>query len=72
MEISEVIAELRALNEPVPKPLGLPTGAEVKAAETQLGVIFPDDYRQYLLATSDVVYGPLSRRSWCPMPAIWI
>ena len=59
MEISEVIAELRKLNEPVPTPLRLPTEAEVKSAETQLEKTFPDDYREYLLTGSDVVHGAL-------------
>ena len=59
MNLSDVIAELRELNEPVPKPLRLPTDAEVDAAEDQLGVKFPADYRRYLLQASDVVYGPL-------------
>jgi len=59
MNLPDVIAELRELNEPVPKPLRLPTEVEVKAAEDELGVKFPADYRQYLLAASDVVYGSL-------------
>ena len=59
MNLPDVIAELRELNEPVPKPLRLPTDAEVNAAEDQLGVKFPSDYRRYLLHASDVVYGPL-------------
>ena len=59
MNLPDVIAELRELNEPVPKPLRLPTDAEVDAAEDHLGVKFPADYRRYLLQASDVVYGPL-------------
>ena len=59
MNLPDVIAELRELNEPVPKPLRLPTDAEVDAAEDQLGVKFPADYRRYLLQASDVVFGPL-------------
>src|SRR6185436_7882558 len=59
MNLPDVIAELRELNEPVPKPLRLPTEAEVDAAEDQLGVKFPADYRRYLLQASDVVFGPL-------------
>ena len=59
MNLPDVIAELRELNEPAPKPLRLPTDAEVDAAEDQLGVKFPADYRRYLLQASDVVYGPL-------------
>ena len=57
MNLPDVIAELRELNEPVPKPLRLPTADEVRAAEDQLAVKFPDDYRRYLLEASDVVYG---------------
>src|SRR5580765_6085536 len=59
MNLPDVIAELRELNEPVPKPLRLPTADEVNAAEQQLAIKFPDEYRQYLLAASDVVYGSL-------------
>jgi hypothetical protein len=59
MNLADVIAKLRDLNEPVPKPLRLPTADEVKAAEDQLGTKFSDDYRHYLLAASDVVYGAL-------------
>ena len=59
MNLPDVIAQLRALNEPVPQPLRLPTEAEVVAAEDQLGVKFPPDYRRYLMAASDVVYGSL-------------
>jgi hypothetical protein len=59
MNLPEVIGALRKLNEPVPKPLRLPNEAEVSAAEEQLGVNFPPDYRQYLLTASDVVYGSL-------------
>lgn len=59
MNLPDVIAELRGLNESVPKPLRLPTEAEVNAAEAQLGVKFPADYRRYLLTASDIVYGTL-------------
>lgn len=59
MNLSDVIAELRELNEEVPKPLRLPTAYEVSAAENRLGVKFPEDYRRYLLEASDVVFGPL-------------
>jgi hypothetical protein len=59
MKMSEVINELRRLNQPVSKPFRLPTEDEVRAAEDQLGVKFPEDYRRYLLEASDVVYGTL-------------
>jgi SUKH superfamily protein len=59
MNLPDVTIELRGLNEPVPKPLRLPTATEVKDAEDQLGIRFPDDYRHYLLEASDIVYGSL-------------
>lgn len=59
MNVAEVISELRRLNQPVPKPSRLPTDNEVRAAEEQLRVKFPDDYRRYLLEASDVIYGTL-------------
>lgn len=57
MNLTEVLAELRDLNEPVPKPLRLPTETEVHLAESSLGLKFPEDYRRYLLEASDVVFG---------------
>ena len=57
MELSEVISELRKLNQPVPRPFRLPTEGEIRAAEEQLGVSFHNDYRQFLLEAGDVVYG---------------
>ncbi len=57
MDLESVIAELRSLNEPVPRPPRLPSESEVDAAEARLGVIFPQDYRSFLLQASHVVYG---------------
>ncbi len=57
MPLSEVIAKLRALREPVPRPARLPTEAEVSAAAQRLGVRFPPDYRYFLLHAGDIVYG---------------
>ena len=59
MNLSEAIAELRELNEDVPRPLRLPTESEVATAEAQLGIKFHPDYRRYLLEASDVVFGAL-------------
>lgn len=59
MNLPDVLAELRDLNEPVPKPLRLPTETEVNLAENSLGIKFPEDYRRYLLGASDVVFGTL-------------
>jgi hypothetical protein len=59
MNLPDILAELRELNEPVPTALRLPTAAEVNLAENRLGVVFPADYRRYLLESSDVVFGAL-------------
>ncbi len=59
MLLDKIIAELRSRSEKVPKPLGLPTPAEVAAVESELGVVFPPDYRTFLLEASDVVLGTL-------------
>ena len=61
MNLTQVLAELRDLNEPVPKPLRLPTETEVNQAESALGIKFPEDYRRYLLEAGDVVFAPWSR-----------
>lgn len=57
MHIEDAIAKLRKVNEPVPRPLRLPSEAEVAAAEQKLGMEFPPDYHQYLIEASDVTYG---------------
>ena len=57
MEIQELIQILRKRNEPVPKPSRLPTIEEVAGAESDLSIVFPPDYRRFLLEASDVVYG---------------
>ena len=55
--LQEVISTLRSLRDEVPIPARLPTESEVDAAEEQLGVRFPSDYRYFLLRASDVRYG---------------
>jgi hypothetical protein len=57
MNLSEVISELRELNEPVSKPFRLPTDDEIKAAEKRLNIQFHEDYRRFLREASDVVCG---------------
>lgn len=59
LTLEAAIQELRELNEPVPKPLRLPTPAEVAGAEQAVGLPFHPDFRQYLLEASDVVYDAL-------------
>ena len=55
--LDKVIEKLRALNEPVPTPLSLPSLQDVNSIETALGFKFPKDYKHYLLKGSDVVFG---------------
>ncbi|MFO1021376.1 MAG: SMI1/KNR4 family protein [Planctomycetales bacterium] len=58
-QLSAAIRKLRELNEPVPKPMRLPSPEEVDEAERELGIQFHPDYRHYLLEASDVVLGIL-------------
>ena len=57
MKLDRVIAQLRELNEPVPKPARLPTADDIEAVQRQLRVPIHDDMIQYLLEASDVTYG---------------
>ena len=57
MSLTEVITRLRSLNEPVPRPAGLPSDGEIRGAEADLGVPFHPDLHRYLLEASDVVHG---------------
>ena len=59
VNIDSAIRRLRELNEPVPKPLRLPTESEVTEAEELLGIVFLPDYKKFLLEASDVVFGVL-------------
>lgn len=58
-ELDEAIAMLRRVNEPVPRPLRLPSESEVSTVEARAGVQFHPDLRRFLLEASDVVYGTL-------------
>jgi len=57
--MNEVVAELRALNLDVPIPLELPNDDDLLSAEETLFLPLPQDFRDYLLMASDVVYGSL-------------
>ena len=57
--LTYALNELRARNEPVPRPLRLPTSVEIEELEAQLGITFSSDFRRYLLEVSDVVVGTL-------------
>jgi len=59
MSIEKAIALLREHHEEPPKPMRLPTEEEIKQAETDLGFVFPDQFRQFHLLASNVVVGTL-------------
>lgn len=59
MNLDDAFHELRQRNRPVPRPLRLPTAAEVAEAERRLALSFPSDFRRYLLEASDVICGAL-------------
>jgi hypothetical protein len=66
MNLDGMIRKLHTLNEPVPKPLRLPTSGEVQSTERQLGIKFHPDYQKYLLEASDVVYGRIEPATLTP------
>jgi len=57
MSLIESIVALRKANQPVPKPMRLPTEIEVASAEEKIGMQFHLDLRTFLLRASDVVVG---------------
>src|SRR5262249_3257554 len=57
MNLDDAFSLLRSRNEPVPRPLRLPTRSEVDEVERRLGVHFHSDFRRCLLEASDVVCG---------------
>jgi hypothetical protein len=57
--MERIIEKLRELNEPVPKPLRLPSQEEIHNVENEFGLEFHPDYVRYLLEASDVVFGTL-------------
>ncbi len=59
MTLDEALQKLRDASQPVPKPLRLPSAAEVDAAERDIGVVFHADYRRFQLEASNVVVGVL-------------
>ena len=57
--LTDVFDKLRQLNQPVPRPMRLPTASEVENVEAMLGLSFHPDPRRYLLEASDVVFGTI-------------
>jgi len=56
-DLEGLLSELRSRNVPVPKPRRRPTETDVTLAERGLGIQLHADYRAFLLAAGDVVYG---------------
>ncbi len=59
MTRKELFQELRRRNQPVPKPLSLPTAEDVAAIERRLDIRLPEDFKDYLLQVSDVICGTI-------------
>ena len=57
--LDRMIAYLRKRKESVPKPLTLPTEAEITAAEQETGVAFHPSFRQLLLSAGDVAFSTI-------------
>jgi len=57
MDIADAIASLLERNEPVPRPLRLPTESDVCAVENELGVVLHPDFRRFQLEASNVCFG---------------
>jgi hypothetical protein len=59
MNISQAIETLLENDQPVPKPLPIPTEEEVSYFEKQLEFTFPVEYRQFQLRAGNVTVGTL-------------
>lgn len=57
--MEEILEKLHALSEKVYPPLALPDEDDLVTIEEQLLLPIPSDFREYLLTSSDVVYGHL-------------
>lgn len=57
--MDRIIEELRSCNEPVPVPLDLPDMDDIIDVEEQILLSLDPEFRQFLLAVSDVVYGTI-------------
>lgn len=55
--MEEIVSRLRAVSLEVPVPLELPSFDDLIDAQEALLIHIPDDFRDFLLQVSDVVYG---------------
>ena len=58
-DLGETLAKLRALDETGPKLVPLPDERQIAAVERDTGVVFPPDFRRYLLEASDIMFDVL-------------
>ena len=57
--MQELIDELHEVAEQVPVPLELPEHDQVVEAQEQILMPLPADFREFLMTTTDVIYGSL-------------
>ena len=57
--MEEVIDLLREHNCPIPVPLPLPEMDDLVEVQEQILISLPDEYKEFLLEVSDVVYGKI-------------
>jgi hypothetical protein len=57
MDISDAISALLNCNQPVPKPLRLPTESDISAVESELDVVLHPDFRRFQLEASNICFG---------------
>ncbi len=57
--MEEVIDRLREVNQSVPVPLELPSFDDLVDAQETMLLHIPDDFRDFLMQVSDVVYGDI-------------
>jgi hypothetical protein len=57
--MDELIEELREANQPVPIPLELPEEDDLVEVQEALFISLNEDFQQFMLTVSDVVYGTL-------------
>ena len=55
--MEEIVERLREVNESVPVPLELPSFDDLVDAQEAMLIHIPDDFRDFLMQVSDVVYG---------------
>jgi hypothetical protein len=57
--MDELIDELREVNQAVPIPLELPDEDDLVAVQEALFISLNEDFQEFMLSVSDVVYGTL-------------